>query len=364
MREMFKKEMERRNISNKDMAKKVNISEGQLSSNLNGKTSKAMGFSLFVKFVRVLFPDQERELVAQYIPKLDKVEYIKQAFEYAAFHKYHQITALIFENDLCKKASLKDWVFCYEKFMNLQLGLITHNEFQKIAEENVFKDYDLQLMKRFAQVRGHYLNKRYNFVKEMCEVLIEEAVHIKDEFIKKYYNTRFKTMLAYSRLYSGDLVDSREHIEVVIRENLDELVTANSYHSLGLSFMYTNKDKALENLYYAKNIFKAHAVESECANVQDSINAIENFYGKVVDEVYCTDLLSLARNASVNNEHHKALGYLAKVRYSNLNTNNKAFYKYIEGMTNGDKTFSTNQSSCLKSVMTGSLRKITMLCTN
>ncbi|WP_186578070.1 AimR family lysis-lysogeny pheromone receptor [Aquibacillus kalidii] len=297
--------MEVKDYTYKEIAKKVNCSQGTIFKFLDGQKIEV---ELVLDIVKLLAPEKEEEFMVQYCKEIDKPKHIKVAMEYCSTHHYFDgLKELINKSNSYSNKELNQWSFIYDTHLKWKSGSINSNEMYNAIICSDSKNVELHLFKQIMQMYHFYELKKFDLVEQIYNLAKLKSDELEDGYIKSSYQARMYQMYSHISLRVLNIpLQARKYAFKIIDSDVGISYTAFAYHVIALSYF---NDSQLKMNHYA--------------NV--SIKYFNEAYSeKVVHDIHLRfDKLNMIMSNNLNNEFER--------------DNDDALDLYLEGIQSNDQ---------------------------
>lgn len=239
-------------------------------------------FEGLLVIIRDLFPDQEMELMEEYIKTLSpKKNTARMCLEYTQVNKMlesHKYLLDIMKD--CGNAKSVEWAKLYQidfDIANKEISLL--DGFNKINALSL----NLDETKAFAEICKYFIFYDLELIDSMqliTPILNSHVKKLEKGYIKKSYSIRYDAIESEMSLHKCELDNVRNSLQKI--EDCE-----NNYHkclmylTLGNSFIMESFDKGIDYMNKSLEIAKKNNYENRINQAQRSINFMQNYWGRI-----------------------------------------------------------------------------------
>ncbi|WP_445506738.1 AimR family lysis-lysogeny pheromone receptor [Niallia sp. 03190] len=247
----IKQDKMKKKITNKVVANKIRTSEGTVTNYLKG--SYKVPFHKFKEIIKMIYEDDYKyinSLIEEYLNKIDKSEYIKEAIEWFFSTGQNKKAEVLIKNNI--RRSQEDPTFeIYEMLCNRSMGIIKKEEFyKKINNIKLFNlDDDSLALLKVADMISHFDFKAYQMLSFLADEGIEHLKKIKNEYFSKAFELRMFEIKAGANLLNINLSETKEICLSMIEKysELDFPIPISSfYYILAQVYLFDDYEKSIE----------------------------------------------------------------------------------------------------------------------
>ena len=275
---VIKEEVEKKDISNKELAVISGTTSSTISRFLSGKIEN-LRFEYLLPLIQYLFPDSELEILNKYCGELEG-QNARLALDYASFNHLTDLEIKLIDKLKCS-SNEKDveWAHIY--------GLYKRARVRELFGEDLVKELDLlhpsseevvcflHLMYMFAYVNiSRDMSYRYGTRFE------ESFKKVTNPYLQKAFTLRYSTVQMLNSFYLGKEDDLLFHSSNVLRLERRRYALGTVYHTLGEYYNYIDFKKSDMNLRKALEIFEKIGHEDLQFAVKGSLLHLYNYWGK------------------------------------------------------------------------------------
>lgn len=330
------------------LARKSGYSSGSsLRKILKDEKKEFEKFSGLLEIVSELFPNNEKQLMAEYALTLDvKKQTARYMLEYCEINRLNDTKEYLIEQMVnCNNAYSKEWAEIFSIDDKYVKGLISFKEaiasYSSIVPKQPETSAALEIYKSYC-----YLDyQMYEMIFQSLSTVDIAISEIKDDFIRDMYFGRYSNLMNSCYVRKGELELARKHCYNII-ENVDYYhFTSLAYLNLGNSFIIDDFEKSLDCLRKGLKIADGKLTGTTKA-LKRSLNFLHNVWGKNSEYLdlhskEATDQHEIAFYYINNKQFKKAEEVLNSIDLEKMSDNQKGFHYYVRGkMTNDLDMFS------------------------
>jgi tetratricopeptide (TPR) repeat protein len=314
---------------------------------LNNESKEFDKFYGLIKAVRMLFPDNELELMSEYALTLDpKKKSACYMLEYLEISKLQDTKRILIDRmKNCSNVISKEWASIYEVDDQYCTGEITFmTAIEKYGRLKCSKD-ETKVATTIFKSYCYLDQQMHNLLSQTIFSLDVDIISIHDDYIREMYYSRLM-ILQIANSVSLDKIEEARHIcKKVLDRVEDPNYRAWAYMHLGNTYMIDSYSTSID--YLKKGLAIAPSDRySVKVNLKRSINFLSNLWNKEPEFLnhfssHASDKQEIAFYHIQKNEKLMALSILNKLEISDLNDSQRAFNMYFRGLIDGKvKNFS------------------------
>ncbi|MGC4375757.1 AimR family lysis-lysogeny pheromone receptor [Fictibacillus sp. Mic-4] len=321
--ELERREMEGLNLTT--LEKKINISSGSLT---HFKKGTELGFDSFIKLISVLFQESQfNSVIREVCKKIQKPKNVKMALEFTILNGQYDVTLLLLEKAERENIKIGKWLDIYKLHLDFQNGTLVGNDLLKKVKETKSKlPPELVTALSLLEVYAHFISGNYPTVFQLLDILEHYLSAIEDGFFKECYQLRVNEVKAHCSLLKLKIHNARELAEEIKNKNFCAKLSSNAMYIIGMSFLFEDKRKCIDNLRAAYDILDKYGVNEKAEVAKHNLNFALIHFG---EEVELDDLDERAHLEAKKGNTEKALKLLDEcVKIEG----DSAFKKYYRGI--------------------------------
>lgn len=328
----------RGDVDQRKLSRIAKTNESSISRYLNGY--EEINFEAVLRIVQHLFPEQEKELMAEYI-MTQKSKNARYALEYCAMNQlFEQLDHLLKELSVSSNPIDKEWASMYELIKIRNSGALDPLELLKQVE--IFKPKQLEMEVMKVIIKGYIYGELNDFhTLSMYVPLIEnELDHIKSNFIRSSYKVRLGLMMNYISLFKNDVEKARFYSNLVLDQVFFEQLKPIAYHHLGHSYLFEDYEKSMSYLDLSLKLSYNSGFNDMAESIKFTIEFVKSFWG--IDHEFRLELttykhkMNYAHFLFQKGEKDKAREVLDQLDFNSLPDWEKGFYFYYKGLIEND----------------------------
>jgi predicted transcriptional regulator len=254
----IREDAKKRKISNKIIAKKLNISEGMVSNYFN--LIYRIPFNKLIELLIMVYEDKKQidKCINDFLDKTNKMDNIKEAAEWFATNGDFQRLS-----NLVKKYKKDECIFAiYDLFLKRNKRKIDKKEFYRSVEmirENGVTNPEAKILCRIAQSYSHLDFKAYTTLEFLASDTLLIIEKLNKGFIQTSYKLRCYELLAIAHLARKDVKKAEEIVRKALSEADEDTfpVPVSSFlNLLSEIYVFSNFDHSIQYNREAFNVFK------------------------------------------------------------------------------------------------------------
>lgn len=312
----------RGDVDQRKLSRIAKTNESSISRYLNGY--EEINFEAVLRVVQHLFPEQEKELMAEYI-MTQKSKNARYALEYCVMnHLSEQFDHLLKELSVSSNPKDKEWASMYELIKIRNSGVLDPLELLKQVE--IFKPKQLEMEVMKVIIKGYIYGELKDFhTLSMYVPLIENDLdHIKSNFIRSSYKVRLGLMMNYISLFKNDVEKARFYSNLVLDQVFFEQLKPIAYHHLGHSYLLEDYEKSMRCLDLSLKLSYNSGFNDMVESIKFTIEFVKSFWE--IDHYFLIQ----------KGEKDKAQEVLDQLDFNSLPDWEKGFYFYYKGLIEND----------------------------
>jgi hypothetical protein len=248
---------------------------------LNEENREMNDFESLLTIVRELFPNEEYELMDEYLRQVDpNKKTARIGLEYATInHLYDLKNYLINALELCSNKESKEFAFFYkmddiaskERDKDVLLGFI--DKYIEYAP----KTKEMMLFSKLCQIYVYYDLRLIDIMFQLLTTVENKIDEITDSFLKKSYKKRIALLFSGILLHKGEIEKSREYAYYIINNQRENEQFPMIYMKLGNSYIFENFEKSKQ--YLMMGYQQATNAPLVKKNIERSLNFLNNYWG-------------------------------------------------------------------------------------
>lgn len=327
-------------IDQRKLSRVANLNESSISRYLNG--FEEINFEAILRIVKFLYPEEEREIMAAYIPT-QKSKNARYALEYCVMNQLWDLMEELIEMlSVSSNPVDKEWAAMYQLLLLRKEKLLSPMEQLDRIETFKPKELEMQIMKSMLKAYIYLdLKERYAIFLHIdgTETLINK---VKSVFIRDSYTIRLSLIMSYIHLVENNLEKSREYSYSILEQNFFEDVKASAHQNIGTSYLLESFNKAEDHLKKALDFFIKHNQTAKIKRATLNLSFLRSYwdqdytYTQEIDDHAC--LLNFIYYLIKKGESTLALEHINSINIKELSEWDKAFYYYYKGLLTNDIT--------------------------
>lgn len=312
-------------------------------------------FQGLVNLVQELFPNDEKQLMAEYAMTLDpNKQTARYMLEYCELNKLMEAKEKLMKDMLeCTNSQSKEWANVYYVEHRFTKGEINLNEaisaFGALKPKHLESEIATEIYKSYC----YLASRMHDIIMQIMVGLEYKIEQLKEKYIKESFLGRHSLLLISYNVRKGNLKIARKAaLEIFERNSMLPFLTLICLH-IGNSYIMESFETSY---FYLKKGLECAANEPHLrSGVISSINFLHNVWGKESDFIKFnskdySDLHEVAFYYINKNEVVKAEEVLNSICIEKLCDNSKGFHYYLRGKISHDiNTYSESVSFFIKS---------------
>jgi len=275
---VIKEEVEKKDISNKELAIISGTTSSTISRFLSGKIEN-LRFEYLLPIIQYLFPDSELEILNKHCGTLEG-QNARLALEYASSNHLTDLEAQLI-NKLKGSNNDKDieWACLYEIYKRSRTReLFGDNLIKQLDSMHVSSDEAVCF--RHLMYMQAYVNFSRTMAHEYGKRFYEVFKTITNPYLQKAFELRYSLIQLVKSFYLGNEDEMLHHASTLLRLEKRRFVLGTVYHTLGEFYNYIDFEKSEVNLCKALAIYEEIEHEDLQCAVKHSLVHVYNFWRK------------------------------------------------------------------------------------
>lgn len=280
--ELIEKTMKTNSLSNADLAKTLGVSPSAVSKLLNNLTE--ISFTSFLSFAQTYCSDILTEVLITYCDSIEKnKENLRLCLEYSSIHADYELFEYLLEKESNSSYDInREWAEVYQLVYNRQKQIVSANEVISLARNYKCKTFEMKVLCQILEVTGYYQKEHHRTMFEISSGLEESINKIKNRYIRSMFLSRLSILYANGYLrYKNDVEQSRKYSNYIINnEHLGIRYKASAYHTLALTYAFSDYEKAIAYLEQSYQIYTDINDEFGANGIITNIEFLNNIWEK------------------------------------------------------------------------------------
>ncbi|WP_137743346.1 AimR family lysis-lysogeny pheromone receptor [Robertmurraya siralis] len=305
-------------------------------------------FQGLVNLVQELFPNDEKQLMAEYAMTLDpNKQTARYMLEYCELNKLTYAKEKLLNDMLkCSNSQSKEWASVYYIEHRFSKGEINLDDAMQKYGKLAVKQPETIVAKEIYKAYCYSTSQIFNMVYPVLIGVENYFSEIREEYIKNSLIGRHRLLISEHYIMINEIEKAREYCLKLINEIECKHLKSVAYLQLGNSYIISNFDMSYDYLKKALNLIENYNI-NVITNIKRSLSFLHNVWNKTNSYLDCSsehpsDVHEVAFSLFNNGEKGKAISILNQLDFSKLSDNQKAFHLYILGKIRGDLNAFTN----------------------
>lgn len=321
------------------IAKLAGYSSGSALRKVLTDDKKEFGkFYGLVKVVQELFPQEEKELMAEYALTVDpNKQTARYMLEYLSLNERKEELNILIDNMLnCTNKESRTWAemfFIDQQTINKEITTTEAlSKFSQLSIKTIDMEVRCEIMKSYS-----FLDlKDYKMAYEFAFPLQNKIMKIKEEYIKETFLGRCLSILAECEVRKDNTEKAREYCQRILNDIKIADFRIRAYLHFGNSFIMESYEKSVSYLNKGLEIAKDYC-DNMIIQLKRSINAASNYWMKETPHIdhisnHPSDLHEYAHSEINKNNLIKAKKILDSIKQEDMSENEKGFHFYLCGL--------------------------------
>lgn len=321
-------------LDQRTLSQIAQVSEPAMSRYLNG--FEEIKFESALRLVKYLYPEQEREVMSEYIPTQKSMN-ARHALEYCAMNGLWDLVEQTIKLLSSSNNTVdKEWAAMYQFFLMNTKRLLSPLE--QLHQIEIFKprEKEIQILKSILKAYIYHELTEYRSVVLHVKDIDLQLLEIKTEFIKISFTVRINLIMSVIYKRANNLVQSRKYCHFILEQNYFDIVKAKAHQQIGLSYLYEDYQKSL---YHLKEELKLNTYYGKVDFINKNlrnISFLKSFWG--IDHTYSLPLDNLGYFLNYvyylikKDDLLLARKKINQIDINQLSERDIAFYYYYQGL--------------------------------
>lgn len=325
-------------IDQRKLSRVANLNESSISRYLNG--FEEINFEAILRIVKFLYPEEEREIIAAYIPT-QKSKNARYALEYCVMNQLWDLMEELIEMlSVSSNPVDKEWAAMYQLLLLRKEKLLSPMEQLDRIETFKPKELEMHIMKSILKAYIYSeLQERYAIFLHI-EGTDELIKSIKSTFIKDSFTIRLSLIMSYICLFENNLEESREYSNSILKQDFFENVKYSAYNCLGYSYMFEDYQKSISYFNKVLDFKMISRYPDRVKQTNLNISFLKSHWGVDFEFTESIDdqrtVLNYIYYLIKKGEVSLAEEYIGKVIVEELPESDTAFFYYYKGLLTND----------------------------
>jgi hypothetical protein len=233
------------------------------------KSKSEIGFRYLLRLSYLLFPNDQKEKMAEWCMRLDSVESISQSFEYAATTRNIELLSNLITKHANEKGTIAEFVAIYTiiyKYMIDEISgfdLIAH-----VKRCGKIKDESLKVLIEILKCYNYFFQRKFHLMLETAHEAEKALLFLgkRELFFKECYLHRIAEVLDHAYLFLNNLELARYYAFIIINADICPKTVSDASYIVGMTYLLEDEGKCLEYLQKSYDIAKTigdHNIEHE-----------------------------------------------------------------------------------------------------
>lgn len=327
------------NLDQRKISRIAGVNESSFSRFLNGY--EVLLFGSVLRIVKQLFPDEEKELMAEYVVT-QKSRNARFAMEYCSLNDLpEQLEQLVNKLSASYNPLDKEWSTLYRLMIHRKKRTFPPDELLSQVEIFAPKEIEMKIMKEILKGYIYYEMRDYGNLELYINPLEKLVEQVKSKYMRDCLRIRIGLLLNYVNLLNNEIEKSRHHSYLVINQDHFERLKAPAYHHLGHSYLYEDYEKANEYLQKAIELFTKLNQPTSVDKSLYTLSFIQSYWG--IEREFPFELKGYQEESEYiyyliqKGEKERAQEMLEQIDLSTVSDWNKGFHYYYQGLINQRK---------------------------
>jgi hypothetical protein len=224
------------------------------------KSEGVIGFRKLLRLSYLLYPNSQKETMADWCLRLCTVETIKHSFEYAAITRDIDLLNKLIKKHKYERSGIAEYVAVYSLIYDYMINEVHGSELiSKLENSCKIKDESLRVLVDILRCYGYYFLKKFHTMIDVAQEAERKLKSLSDKrelFMKECFLHRIAEVLAPAFLHLNNLKLARYYAGLIINANICPKTVSDASYVVGMSFILEDQGKCIEYLQKSYDIAK------------------------------------------------------------------------------------------------------------
>jgi hypothetical protein len=260
-------------------------SAGNLNKVLEDEGKEFKNFQGLVNIVEYIWKNESVEKMSLYANEVNpSKKTAHNLLEYLLSNRaFESFNILLDRMEKCSNAISKEYAKVYRLF-NIYEAANKAEDYDHLLKEITESNtsvLELKVLKKFLMNYCFERKNNFNMTVSLTEAIESEIYSIENEYIKNRYILRLDEVMSYNSLRVENNPEKSRNYALHIIDNTNEL----HFHGyanfiIGLSYLYTSYEKAINYLEASKEAYKEMSRPEEVLEIEQQIEFTKVYWGK------------------------------------------------------------------------------------
>lgn len=246
----IKSDIEKQNITNKEIAKALGVSEALISNYFNLRNR--ISFVKFLDLINFVYGEEPEHIIKEFCLKTEKLENDREALEWCSLNSKGELVEIMINKVKNQdNKTQRTFALLYELLVDRYKCSLSPEEFLIRLEEikmsgNVRQEAGVFI--NILSMYGHFDFKSSQVIKFYAKLAMTGLEKIANTFIKESYKIRINEMLAISSMKQQELEKSKQLCQLIITQQNEmryPVIVNSIYCLLSELYVFSDYDKSL-----------------------------------------------------------------------------------------------------------------------
>ena len=247
--------IEEQGLTFTEVGKKIGASKQTVSKFIS---EGAIGFRFLVRLSYLFYPDNQREVMANWCLRVNTTEAIKQSFEYAAITRNINLLNNIITKSKEEKG-LEEYVAIYSLIFEYMTDKVSGFDIiANLKKVGQIKDAPLKILVDILKCYNYFFQQKFHLMLQTAHEAERGLTTLgkRELFFKECYLHRISEVLQSAYLFLNHLPLARHYAFTIINADVCAKTVSDATYIVGMSYLIEDERKCLEYLQKSYDIAK------------------------------------------------------------------------------------------------------------
>jgi hypothetical protein len=274
-----------------------------------------IGFRYLLRLSYLLFPLNQKEIMAEWCLRLNTTESIKQSFEYAAITRNISLLRRLIEKHKNEDRTLKEYVAVYSIIYGYMVDEISGFDLianvQKLGQ---LRDESLKILTDILKCYNYFFQRKFTLMVEVAREAENSLQYLgkRELFLKECFLHRIAEILDHAYLFLNNVKMARHYAFIIINADICPKTVSDAAYIVGMSYLLEDERKCVEYLQKSYDIAKTIQDPSIEQEARLNLDFVKLYLGEKLDEDSDETLINYQNNkdSEINLNSLKEVMYL------------------------------------------------------
>jgi hypothetical protein len=304
--------IEDRDLTYSQVAKMIGASKQCISK---FRSNGEIGFRYLLRLSYLLFPLNQKEVMAKWCLRLNTTESIKQSFEYAAITRNISLLRTLIEIHKNEDRTLKEYVAVYSIIYGYMVDEISGFDLiANLKKLGQLRDESLKILVDIVKCYNYFFQRKFTHMIEVAREAENSLQFLgkRELFLKECFLHRIAEILDHAYLFLNNLKMARHYAFIIINADICPKTVSDASYIVGMSYLLEDELKCIEYLQKSYDIAKTIQDTSIEKEARLNLDFVKLYLGAQLDEDSDEALINYQNNkeSEINLNSLKEVMYL------------------------------------------------------